>query len=244
MKCDGFTDPGSVSADGSKPRPGAEAEAASSSFVRCPHETPSPPESRRRRREESLTSFGLQVGEGETPHAVSSGLPALAAAQVERQEVGGCGGSRSARLYASLVFRSLLTLGAAVNGGEVSVGAARVGDAPPHRVYSHLLEPGEHPDYARRAVKPPSWATFKQRTQFTCLRGFGMKDDQITGYAEELERFTRTHELGDVIWPSYPILFAKNLGDLADEIRRRDLYLFDIWGYVPGSGPGGELERF
>ena len=112
------------------------------------------------------------------------------------------------------------------------------------RVYSHLLEPSEHPDYDRRAVKPPTWVTFKKRTHFTCLRGFGMKDGELVGYAEELEKFTRTHELGDVIWPSYEVLFAKNLGDLADEIKRRDLYLFDIWGYVPGSGPGGYWQQF
>ena len=147
------------------------------------------------------------------------------------------------RLCGALMLTTLLTLAATVSGGEAS-DALPPANPPPHRVYSHLLEPGEHPDYARRAVKPPTWATFKQRTQFTCLRGFGMKEDQITGYAEELERFTRTHELGDVIWPSYPILFAKNLGDLADEIRRRDLYLFDIWGYVPGSGPGGYWQQF
>src|SRR5206468_7147962 len=95
----------------------------------------------------------------------------------------------------------------------------------PHRVYSHLLEPSEHPDYARRAVKPPTWETFRHRTQFTTLRGFNVQDDRITGIAEELDKYTRTHELGDVIWPSYPILFTKNLGDLADEIKRRDLYL-------------------
>jgi hypothetical protein len=114
----------------------------------------------------------------------------------------------------------------------------------PHRVYSHLLNPREHPDYDRRAVKPPTWETFKNRTQFTCLRGFGQKDNRLVGFAEEIEKFTRTYELGEVIWPSYDTLFARNLGDLADEIKRRDLYLFDIWGYVPGSGPGGYWQQF
>ena len=113
-----------------------------------------------------------------------------------------------------------------------------------HRVYSHLLAPREHPDYDRRAVKPPTWETFKNRTQFTCLRGFGTKDDRLVGFGEELEKYTRTYALGDVIWPSYEILFAKNVGELADEIKRRDLYLFDIWGYVPGSGPGGYWQQF
>jgi len=112
------------------------------------------------------------------------------------------------------------------------------------RVYSHLVDPREHPDYDRRAVKPPTWETFKNRTQFTCLRGFSQTAGRLVGFAEEIEKFTRTFELGDVIWPSYETLFAKNLGDVADEIMRRDLYLFDIWGYVPGSGPGGYWQQF
>jgi hypothetical protein len=130
---------------------------------------------------------------------------------------------------------------------NASSGAAAVDgrrSAPVRRIYSHLLDPRENPDYDRRAVKPPSWETFKNRTQFTCLRGFDVQNGRIIGYAEQIEKFTRTHELGDVIWPSYPILFAKNLGDLANEIKRRDLYLFDVWGYVPGSGPGGYWQQF
>ncbi len=112
------------------------------------------------------------------------------------------------------------------------------------RVYAHRLEPREHPDYDRRAVKPPTWDTFGNRTHFTCLRGFAVDNDRISGYSAELDRFTRTGDLGDVIWPSYPILFARNLGELADEIKRRDLFLFDVWGYVPGSGPGGYWQQF
>jgi hypothetical protein len=58
-------------------------------------------------------------------------------------------------------------------------------EAPgPVRVYSHLIEPREHPDYERRAVKPPTWETFKNRTQFTTLRGFGVEGERIVGYAE------------------------------------------------------------
>ncbi len=30
-------------------------------------------------------------------------------------------------------------------------------NAPSRRVYGHLLDPREHPDYGRRAVKPPTW---------------------------------------------------------------------------------------
>ncbi len=115
---------------------------------------------------------------------------------------------------------------------------------PRPRVYSQLLNPREHPDDTRRHVQPPTWDIFSRRTQFTSLRGFEVTDGRIVRYAEEIEKHTRTHDLGDVLWPRYPILFASNLGDLADEINRRKLFLFDIWGYVPGSGPGGDWRQF
>ena len=127
---------------------------------------------------------------------------------------------------------------------KLSIPVPAAGAAGPIRVYSHLLEPREHPDYGRRAVRPPSWSDVGHRTQFTCLRFFEIKDGRLVGFAEEMEKYTRTHGLGRVIWPSYPVLFAVNLGELADEIKRRDLYLFDVWGYVPGSGPGDYWQQF
>lgn len=143
-----------------------------------------------------------------------------------------------------LVLATVAGLQATLAWAAQEPAAAGPAVANAHRVYSHLLEPREHPDYERRAVKPPTWETFKNRTQFTCLRGFGQEGDQLVGFAEEIEKITRSHELGNVIWPSYSTLFATNLCDLADEIKRRDLYLFDIWGYVPGSGPGGYWQQF
>jgi hypothetical protein len=133
------------------------------------------------------------------------------------------------------------------------VGAAEsAGDKPrpgasaalPIRVYSHLLDPREHPDYDRRAVKPPSWETFNRQTQFTSLRGLAVEGGKVVGFREEIERYTRTFALGDVLWPSYPILFATNLTELAEEVKQRNLWLFDVWGYVPGSGPGGYWQQF
>jgi len=47
-----------------------------------------------------------------------------------------------------------------------------------------------------------------------------------------------------VLWIMYPILYAENLGDLAGEIKRRKLFLFDVWAYVPGSGPGWIGQQF
>ena len=112
------------------------------------------------------------------------------------------------------------------------------------RIYSHVLNPREHPDDNRRHIRPPTWETFDNRVRFITLRGFEIKDHQLVGFTEELEKYTRTHQLGDIIWPSYPVLFAENLEDLLIEIKKRRLFLFDIWGYVPGSGPGGYWQQF
>lgn len=146
---------------------------------------------------------------------------------------------------AAMASRRLLIVAA---GAALLAGGAGVpsrGDAgPPRRVYPHLLDPREHPDDDRRPVRPPTWATFKHRTQFTTLRRFGINDGRLVDVAADLETYTRTHALGDVVWPSWETLFATNLDTLADEIRARDLYLFDIWGYVPGSGTSGPWQQF
>jgi hypothetical protein len=134
-------------------------------------------------------------------------------------------------------FSALLIILAIIVGGPLAA-------QPTHRVYSHLMNPREHPDDSRRPVRPPDWTTFGGVTQFTTLRGFDIKNGRITNLKQELDKYTLTHELGSVIWPSYEILFASNLGELANEIKRRGLFLFDIWGYVPGSGPGGYWQQF
>ncbi|MDE3179299.1 MAG: hypothetical protein KGM47_06520 [Acidobacteriota bacterium] len=113
-----------------------------------------------------------------------------------------------------------------------------------HRVYAHLLDPREHPDYTRHHIHPPNWDTFGGRTQFATLRDFKIVDGKIVDYAAKIAKYTEEYELGKVLWPSYPILFAENLSDLVDEIKRRRLYLFDIWDYVPGSGPGSGPQQF
>ena len=51
-------------------------------------------------------------------------------------------------------------------------------------------------------------------------------------------------KLGDILWVSYPLVFQDNLKEVVAEIKRRNLYLFDLWGYIPGSGPGGYWTQF
>lgn len=132
-----------------------------------------------------------------------------------------------------------------VLGLAPGIGAAEpVHSASFHRVYATLMNPREHPDDGRRHVKPPDWDAVGNRTRFTVLRGFGMENNRIVGYREEIDKYVNMHELGDVLWPAYTILPGENLGEVLDEIKRRDLFLFDLWGYVPGSGPGDYCQQF
>lgn len=122
--------------------------------------------------------------------------------------------------------------------------AAGLSKAVERYAYSHLLVPSEYPSYGRRRVKPPGWKVFDNRTQFITLRGFPIRNGKIVDIRKTLDQYTGQGGLGRIIWPSYPILFAKNLNRLVKQIKQRNLYLFDIWGYVPGSGPPGYWQQF
>lgn len=104
------------------------------------------------------------------------------------------------------------------------------------KLYSYRMDPAERPEVERYHVHPPTWKTFDDRTQFITLRAFPSNNDVGERFDETLDQFQNA-ELGRVIWPHAGTIFFKNLGELAETIKERDLYLFDFWGYVPGSGP-------
>ena len=106
------------------------------------------------------------------------------------------------------------------------------------RVYSHLLDPSVYPDFTRRPLRVPTWKTFKHTTQFTALRAFTQKDGLLVNFREDLDLYEK-YNLGRMIWPVFHTVFARNFSELVAEIKIRDLYLFDIWGHVPGSGLEG-----
>jgi len=107
-----------------------------------------------------------------------------------------------------------------------------------HRIYDHEFNPAEHPDYDRKWVKPLSWQTFNNKTHFISLR-------DLTGdYKKKLDDYTSRFKLGNIIWPSYTLLYLENVYEIVAELKQRNLFLFDLWGYVPGSGPGGYWQQF
>jgi hypothetical protein len=106
------------------------------------------------------------------------------------------------------------------------------------RIYSYPMDPRQHPDDGRRAVKPPDNGSFGNRVQFMALRSLD------GDYKKLLDQYTLKYRLGNIIWPAYPVLFQNNLPEIVTELKRRNLYLFDLWGFVPGSGPGGYWQQY
>ena len=98
------------------------------------------------------------------------------------------------------------------------------------RVYPFPLDPREHPDDTRRGVKPPDAGTFKNQLQFIALRSMG------DNYMTDLERYVVKDRLGDILWPHYSMLYHPACKEMVQEIKKRDLYLFDLWVFVPGTG--------
>jgi hypothetical protein len=98
------------------------------------------------------------------------------------------------------------------------------------RVYPYPMDPREHPDDTRRGVKPPDAGTFKNQLQFIALRSMG------NNYMTDLERYVVKDRLGDILWPHYSMLYHPACKEMVQEIKKRDLYLFGLWGFVPGPG--------
>ena len=114
--------------------------------------------------------------------------------------------------------------------------------AAPKRVYAHVMDPRLHPDETRRAVRPPSRADFGNKLQFTSLRRLANADS----WRQDLARYVDEAKLGNVIWPNVSMVEnePRRLAEQVAELKRRNLWLFDLWGFVPGSGPGGPWRQF
>jgi hypothetical protein len=106
------------------------------------------------------------------------------------------------------------------------------------RLYPYQMIPSRHPDYLRYHVKSPDASFFNDKIQFIALR------DLSGDYRQKLDQWVDKDKLGNILWVSYPLIFQDNLREVIDEIKKRNLYLFDLWGYIPGSGPGGYWTQF
>ncbi len=127
-----------------------------------------------------------------------------------------------------------------------------------NKVYLPLINPEKYPEFTRRAAKAVTRNTLGNQIQFSSLRGFpttstNMKeigeaadmgqrplpdsDYKLKEIRETIDMYVNHFKLGKVLWPVYPTLFAANFNELVDICAEEGLFLYDFWGYVPGSKP-------
>lgn len=100
-------------------------------------------------------------------------------------------------------------------------------------IYPHKMSPRESADDSRRFVKPPATALECGATAFTSIR-------DIPRNADISKEFDKYEQLGNYAWLNYRTLFDDRIGAILGEIEKRKFRLFDIWGFIPGSGAGEE----
>lgn len=115
---------------------------------------------------------------------------------------------------------------------------------PPKRIYVNRYDPAEHPDRGRFAVTPPDRKTFGDEVLFMTCRGIRTVRDKETGRTrgvdfDEMYRPYAEADLGTIIWPHHSTIHIDNLDEFAEWAKKNGIFVFDLWGYVPGSGPYG-----
>lgn len=107
------------------------------------------------------------------------------------------------------------------------------------KLYPYTMDVVQHPDYFRHYVKAPGDSVFGNKVHFISLRN-------LTGerVKERIDLWVNKLKLGDILWPAYPMIYEKNLKETVAEIKRQKLFLFDLYGYIPGSGPGGYWQQY
>lgn len=104
--------------------------------------------------------------------------------------------------------------------------------------YPHLIDAKSYPDYHRRPVKVPIWETFAHKPQFATLRCFAHRDGKFLDWRRDIRIYTEKFKLGRMLWLMNNTVHSEELPDIVAEIKKRDLFLFDIWGHVPGTRSG------
>lgn len=130
----------------------------------------------------------------------------------------------------TIIYSAILGCSLAIAGGQAQNTI---------KLYPYKMNPVTHPDYLRHHVKAPDASLFDNKIQFIALRDLSGPD-----YKERITQWVDKDKLGNILWVSYPLIYQDNLKEVVGEIKNRNLYLFDLWGYIPGSGPGGYWQQY
>lgn len=106
------------------------------------------------------------------------------------------------------------------------------------KVYAHPITPELYPIYYERYAKAVTREVLDNEIQFTTLRVFTIDENNIIrDITHTMEVYIDRLKLGKVLWPIYTTIQAENFKEYVDMAVEKGLYVFDIWGFVPGSRP-------
>ena len=128
-------------------------------------------------------------------------------------------------------------------GSGTDTAGARPLTSPGFRPWLKPVVPEVHPLYATTEPKPVTRETMGYDLHFTGARGVS---------ADTLRNFHEQYSFGDICWPHIGILpqredcktdadyqaALKGLEERLQDVKRHNLYVFDIWGYVPHNELG------
>jgi hypothetical protein len=142
----------------------------------------------------------------------------------------------AARVAAML---AALTMAALAQAATPTTAAGAPLPTSASRVFPDVLRPEAHPRYATVTTQPPTWLVFRNTTQFNTMRSFSQTpNNTVVDYQATLAAYA---PLGSIVWPVYMTIFAPNWAQLVDYLATQGVGCTDLWGFVPGSGPGPEM---
>lgn len=104
------------------------------------------------------------------------------------------------------------------------------------RIYPYYHRPEAYPEYARRPIRATTREILENDIQFMSLRDLPHPGDGTMLEIEEaMDLYTRRYDLGKVFWMRAHLVSAPNMIDFLLAAKARNAYVFDLWGFVPGS---------
>ena len=110
------------------------------------------------------------------------------------------------------------------------------------KIYASYHQPQSYPEYTRRLIRATTRDTLENTIQFMSLRALPQNEKgELMEIDEALDLYTKRFDLGKVFWMQCSTIHALNLREFLQAVRKRSGYVFDLWGFVPGSYKKGLL---
>lgn len=104
------------------------------------------------------------------------------------------------------------------------------------RIYPFYHRPEAYPEFGKRLIRATTRETLENTVQFMSLRDLPHPGDgALLEIEEALDLYTKRFDLGKVFWMRANAVGAPNLEEFLRAVKRRGGYVFDLWGFVPGS---------